>query len=96
MKRTIQPQHYSKGDEGQEQRAESEHSLADHISCVLVNEARSSVATKTLVHLALVSLKPGRAHTLYISTAGQRAGLGVHTVVMTDVCLMFTEIKRER
>lgn len=53
------------------------------------------MASKTLVHLAFVSLKPGRTHTLHISTAGQRAGLGVHTVVMTDVCSTFREIKRE-
>ena len=47
----------------------SKHSLANHISCLLINEAGSSVAAKTLVQLAFVSLKPGGAHTLHISAA---------------------------
>lgn len=53
------------------------------------------MASETLVHLALVSLKPGRTDTLHIATAGQRAGLGVHTVVMADVCSTFKDIMRE-
>lgn len=61
--------------------------LANHISCVLVNEAGRSMASETFVHFAFVSLKPGGTHTLHVSTAGQRAGLGCHAVVMTDVCL---------
>lgn len=60
--------------------------LADHISRVLVNEARRSMAAETLVHFAFVSLEPGRTHALHVSAAGQRAGLGVHAVVMADVC----------
>lgn len=74
----------------------SRYSLANHIPRLLVNEARCSVASETLVHLALVSLKPGRTHTLHISTTGQRAGLGVHAVVVADVCAASVETERER
>lgn len=60
--------------------------LANHISCILVNDAGRSVASETLVHFAFVSLKPGGTHALHVSAAGQRAGLGGHAVVMADVC----------
>lgn len=70
--------------------------LANHISRALINEAGCSMASKTLVHFAFVSLKPGRTHTLHESTAGQRTGRGVHAVVITDVCSTFRQIKRDR
>lgn len=60
--------------------------LANHIPCILVNEAGRAVASETLVHFAFVSLKPGGTHALHVSAAGQRAGLGGHAVVMADVC----------
>lgn len=51
------------------------------------------MASETFVHLALVSLEPGGTDTLHVAAAGQRAGLGVHTVVMTDVCGQMWEDK---
>lgn len=63
-----------------------EDSLADHVSRLLVNKAGRSVTAETLVHLALVSLEPGRAHALHAAAAGQRARPGVHAVVVADVC----------
>lgn len=44
------------------------------------------MASETLVHFAFVPLKPGGTHALHVAAAGQRAGLGVHAVVMADVC----------
>lgn len=71
-------------------------SLADHVSRLLVNEAGRSVTAETLVHLALVSLEPGRAHALHAAAAGQRARPGVHAVVVADVWCTSRKIKREK
>lgn len=65
---------------------DSEDILANHVSRLLVNKAGRSVAAETLVHLALVSLEPGRAHALHAAAAGQRARPGVDAVVVADVC----------
>lgn len=46
------------------------HSLANHISCFLVNKAGCSMASKTLVHLTLVSFIPGRTNAFHIAAAG--------------------------
>lgn len=80
----------------EEQGADATNSLANHVSRLLINKTGCSVASETLVHLTLVSFKPGGAHALHVSAAGERAGPGVHAVVMTDVCSAFGEIKRER
>lgn len=76
---------YSRSHKGQ--CGKNRYLLANHVSRILVNEAGRSVAPETLVHFAFVSLKPGGTHALHVSTAGQRAGLGGHAVVMADVCL---------
>lgn len=61
---------HSQRDDGQEWRVNTERSLANHFSRLLINEARSSVASETLVHLALVPFKPGGTHTLHVAAAG--------------------------
>lgn len=59
--------------------------LAHHVSRLLVNKAGRSVTAETLVHLALVSLEPGRAHALHAAATWQRARPRVHAVVVADV-----------
>lgn len=54
------------------------------------------MTAETLVHLALVSLEPGRAHALHAAAAGQRARPGVHAVVVADVCSEKKETQREK
>lgn len=49
---------------------DTKHSLANHISCLLINEAGSTMASETLVHLTLVPLIPGGTHTLHVASAG--------------------------
>lgn len=87
--------HAFKKREREEEEEECEGSLADHVSRLLVNQAGRAVAAQTLVHLALVSLEPGRAHALHAAAAGQRARLGVHAVVVADVCCTSGEVERQ-
>jgi hypothetical protein len=60
--------------------------LAHHVPGVFGDETRRPVASQTLVHLTLVALEPGRTDALHVATAGQRARLGVHAVMVADVC----------
>ena len=70
----------------QQQQQQQANSLAHHVPSVFGDETRRPVASQTLVHLTLVALKPGGTDALHIATAGQRARLGVHAVVVADVC----------
>lgn len=63
----------------------SKNSLAGHVSTLLMEHTGSATAALTLIHIALAALVARRTHTLHMATAGQRAGLGVHAVMVADV-----------
>ena len=70
----------------QQQLQQQANLLAHHFPSVFGDETRRPVASQTLVHLTLVALEPSGTDALHIATAGQCACLGVHAVVVADVC----------
>lgn len=61
------------------------HSLAHHVTAVLVCDAVSPVAAGALVHLALGALEARGADALHAAVGRNRARLGVHAVVVANI-----------
>lgn len=61
------------------------HSLAHHVTAVLVYDAVSSVTPEALVHLTLGALEAPGTDTLHAPVVGNGARLRVHAVVVANI-----------